>query len=206
LLSFGLGAEWTFETDYLRMTGRPITCYDHTVGARFWVRHAAHNLMCGHSGTLSKYLEYRRFVAQPGVEHRRIKIGYDAAGATSLDSIMKQRDPSDAILLKIDIEGWEYEILDQIVQWQDSFSGIVIEFHDVDTSKAKIQRFLDGLRQMRVVWIHGNNLGGTDTVGDPVVLEMALAVPSSDETSDMPHALDVPNNPDQPELPLAFSA
>jgi hypothetical protein len=119
---------------------------------------------------------------------------------------MKQCDPAGAILLKVDIEGWEYGILDQIVEWQDSFSGLVIEFHDVDTNKAKIQSFLDELRRLRVVWIHGNNLGGTDTDGDPVVIEMALAVPSSDEFSDMPHALDVPNNPDQPELTLAFSA
>ena len=49
---------------------------------------------------------------------------------------------SNNIFLKIDIEGFEYRILDQILINQDKIQGLVIEFHNCDLFEDKIIKFI----------------------------------------------------------------
>ena len=48
----------------------------------------------------------------------------------SLDTILKKISIK-KIFLKIDIEGDEYKILDQIIKNSENLTGLVIEFHNV---------------------------------------------------------------------------
>jgi FkbM family methyltransferase len=45
--------------------------------------------------------------------------------------------------LKIDIEGSEYRILEEIIELQDFICGIVIEFHNIDLHEDKILSFIN---------------------------------------------------------------
>lgn len=47
-----------------------------------------------------------------------------------------------ALFLKIDIEGFEYRILDEIIQYSDILTGVVIEFHDCDLHMHRILKFI----------------------------------------------------------------
>ena len=47
------------------------------------------------------------------------------------------------LLLKIDIEGSEYRLLDEIISNQNFLSGLIIEFHDVDLNLNKINEFIE---------------------------------------------------------------
>ena len=63
---------------------------------------------------------------------KRVGPGYEFGSENiSLDEILKSglKAPH---YLKVDIEASEYRILDDIIKHQNTFSGIAIEFHDVD--------------------------------------------------------------------------
>jgi hypothetical protein len=45
---------------------------------------------------------------------------------------MKKYENNQGILLKIDIEGSEYDFIDLIEQYEKNIIGFVIEFHDLD--------------------------------------------------------------------------
>ena len=53
-----------------------------------------------------------------------------------------ERIKSNKIFLKIDIEGSEYRILDDLIRYQDLIKGLVIEFHNIDLHMEKILNFI----------------------------------------------------------------
>ena len=112
------------------------------------------------------------------------------------------------IFLKIDIEGSEYRILDEILKNQNKFCGLVIEFHNADLNKKIIIEFIKNLK-MNLVHIHGNNVGNKsflDKNGNPTLIEMTFSTSnkSADNTLEIPHPLDQPANPDFEEIKLFF--
>jgi hypothetical protein len=69
------------------------------------------------------------------------------------------RTKNASIFLKIDIEGSEYRILDEIIQLQDFICGLVIEFQDIDLHAEKILNFINNFK-LKLVHVHGQNPGG----------------------------------------------
>ena len=61
--------------------------------------------------------------------------------------------------MKIDIEGCEYRLLDEIINYQDSLSGIVIEFHNADIHVDHIKNFISKTKLI-LVHFHANNACG----------------------------------------------
>ena len=97
---------------------------------------------------------------------------------------------------KIDIEGSEYRILDDIIKFQDLISGLVIEFHDIDNHKEKIINFIKNFKLI-LCHIHGQNPGGseyTDDSGDPIQIEMTFtnSLNIKSKNYKIPHKLDQP--------------
>jgi len=112
---------------------------------------------------------------------------------------------SNSIFLKLDIEGSEYRILNDIITLQDYFSGIVIEFHDIDLHLDKILKFIEQL-DMSLVHIHPNNFGGVDLNDDPKVVEISFSkFPKIIENEfSLPNILDRPNSETDQDLKLNF--
>ena len=77
------------------------------------------------------------------------------------------------VFLKIDIEGDEYEILNDIKKSSEKIIFLVIEFHDLHKNIHKIKKFLKGL-DLKIIHIHANNYGGIDDYGNPKVIELSL--------------------------------
>ena len=59
---------------------------------------------------------------------------------------------------KIDIEGDEYKILDQIIKNSEYLTGLVIEFHNVSINIEKIVSFIKRL-PLELIYIRPNNAG-----------------------------------------------
>ena len=57
------------------------------------------------------------------------------------------------IFIKMDIEGSEYRLLDDILKYASDISGLVIEFHDVDLHQERILNFIQKL-PLTLVHIH----------------------------------------------------
>ena len=94
------------------------------------------------------------------------KITYNSLNSILIDYKNLIHKP---LFLKIDIEGSEYRILDDLIRYQDKITGLVIEFHNIDLHIEKILNFLKNFK-LNLVHIHGQNPGGEDYLdgsGDP---------------------------------------
>ena len=79
----------------------------------------------------------------------------------------------DKVVLKIDIEGDEYKVLDDIKKNSKKIVFLIIEFHDVDKNINKIKKFL-AKNDLKNIHIHANNYEGTDKNKNPKVIELSL--------------------------------
>ena len=138
-------------------------------------------------------------------------IGFPSNGAKDVHQLMAMSSDK-KVFFKIDIEGWEYRIFDQLVENSKRIIGFVIEFHDVDLHRERISKLIESTKKdFELVHIHANNFVGTDPIGDPLVVEITwirkdMLVPSHDPVERCyPVAeLDYPNNPLGDDIPLRF--
>lgn len=183
LIGLGISDNWDFEEDFKKRSGCEVICYDHTVSAKFWRRRFKKDLMAflllkrltpKTLKEMFKYIPYKLFFNGKNAVLHQIMIGYDGPVSTTIDSIIKSLD-SREMFFKIDIEGWEYRVIDQLKKHQDKLLGFVIEFHDIDIHKERITRFIEELEKYNIVHIHGNNCGGlADVIGDPLAVEITF--------------------------------
>ena len=112
----------------------------------------------------------------------------------------------------MDNEGYEYELISELIELEHRISGLVIEFHD---TFARRDVFLKSMEQLSskyfVTHTHVNNFGGISPDGQPVVYEVSFVnkrLISEPRFSSLQRkslvALDQPNNQNSPEIELAF--
>ena len=114
--------------------------------------------------------------------------------------------------MKVDIEGSEYRVLDQIVANANRLTGLVIEFHEVDLMRDQISGFLRQIKKdLLLCHIHANNCAGVDDRGDPIAIEVSLVSKAllkpgeGSEFASLPSpVLDTPNDASKPEISLKF--
>ena len=176
LITLGLGYEWRFEKDYKRKYNKPIHCYDHTVNYSSIKKLSRKSLMStlfrlfkpkyflkkeffsSHISSIFLYRDYKKLFRDE-VRHfiKRVGpgLGPGSEGIT-LKEMLKKKEVKAPYYLKVDIENSEYRILDEILDLQENFTGIAIEFHDVDLHLSKIEKFIGSLK-MDLVHIHPMN-------------------------------------------------
>jgi predicted MPP superfamily phosphohydrolase len=118
-----------------------------------------------------KYLDYRLFFRNNN-KHFEKKIVFKKRNdnETTIPDILANYNE---IFLKVDIEGDEYKILNDIKRNSSKIIFLVIEFHDVDKNIKKIKNFIKKL-DLKIIHIHGNNYGGLDKSNNPKVIELSL--------------------------------
>ena len=106
---------------------------------------------------------------------------------------------------KIDIEGSEYRILDELIEFQDLLCGLAVEFHDLDLNLYKVENFIKNFN-LSLTHIHPNNYGFIDSRNIPSVLEMTFEKnpAESNENLIFPNKLDQPNDPKNKDIKLTF--
>ena len=221
LLSFGLSDEWEFEAAFHAAGGKPVICFDHTVDARFWLQKAVANAARGTARLdrrrlrrALRFADYRKFFDGERCRHIRKPLGYAGTGAIDLGEAMRVAGLEANILLKMDIEGWEYRALDAILAHADRFTGIAIEFHDVDLHAERMVRFIgEAGASLVLVHFHANSHTRYGRGGQSIVVEMTFMsrrLLSPGEVlchRPLPIAgLDAPNLPGEHEAPVAFEA
>ena len=115
------------------------------------------------------------------------------------------------IFFKIDIEGSEYEILDQIISCQEKIQGVVIEFHDVTKNLNIIKEFLSKINNnLNLVHIHANNYSVKEPNQFPEAIELTISnidLKNQDleKLRDYPiENLDFPNSKRSPDIKIDF--
>jgi len=205
LLSFGLNFDWSFERDFAAAhPNAPIHTYDPTVGKGRFIRAGFWALL----GAIYSRREWEKFRAccdyfrffRPPVVHYREWIG-TGAGRLGVAAAADRMPSSACIGLKVDIEGSEYEIFDEIVAMAGRIEFLAIELHDVEAHADEILAFTEKMSATHVVaHLHGNNYAPLCSDGSmPLSIEVAYVrragAPMEAFTGELPRAgLDQPNN------------
>ena len=185
LISFGLSDDWSFEKHFFKINNCFIETYDHTVTDTFWIKRFFNDLWRflilkklrpSKIINIFKYIYYRFFFSKTKIKHIQKKIGKDTSNSISLNSVLKNKKKFDKIFLKIDIESSEYLILDQIIAFPKKIIGFVIEFHELDIYRKKVENFLNKAKKnYSLIHIHGNNYTGLDKNLNPYTVELSFA-------------------------------
>lgn len=219
LAGLGVATDWSFEEDFFaRKQGNiPIHCYDNRVTPLRFLEVSAGGLL-GYvlpsrkakrkrKSVFPKFVRF--FILNPGVSlyHATIGIG---AGTLGVIDVLKKFENKSAILLKMDIEGGEYDVLPEIRQSQEELIGAVIEFHDCTANMKRILEFVDDMSDSFCIsHIEANNMGGIGRTGMPNVMTLTFERTALVERSAVPCAypvdgLDFPNDPDAPLFRIEF--
>ena len=222
LLTLGLGFDWTFEKNYYALMDQPVYCYDHSVNystikkrcrkflfscllrifkPKYFLQKNFFKFLLR---DIFLYQNYKKFFKNKNVDHKKDRIG-TGDQCVKLKKILDERKSDLPAFIKIDIEGSEYRIFDEILLHQKNFTGIGIELHDVDIHIDKIKNFINSL-DMKLVHIHGQNPAHIAENDIPTQIELTFAQNPKiiSPVVKLPHTLDQPANPSLKEVELIF--
>lgn len=224
LVSLGFGSDWTFELDYLKLKDKKIHMYDHTTSSWPYIKDIIkyfRRLITfkttyeGFKLRLDNYLEFKNFLNLNNVNLFSEKIACPIINKkdTDIKKVFSRIKDEANIILKCDIEGSEFEIIDQIVEFSNRINMLIIEFHWINyTDNEEI--FIESVKKLKkkfeIIHIHGNNFNNKLETGLPSVVEITLFnskyKPDKIEyVYDFPiKNLDYPNNPYEKDLEFSF--
>ncbi len=210
LIGLGINDDWSFETDFAQKNDVPVLAYDGSINGRQFLWRAIKELRrVVDKPSLTKrawktYFSYTNFF-KGHRRHIEKFVGREKGEhQVSLKEIFDST-ASQKIFLKIDIEGSEYEILDEILNVQNRITGMAIEFHDCGQHLEEIGSFLERLN-LQIVHIHANNYSPLDASLLPAALEISFSADPgpSKGACRYPRALDRPNKASGDEICLSF--
>ena len=187
LLSFGLGDNFSFEKDFKELNLRaPIWIYDHTVpaiGSKFLLKSLASSIFAFQPSFFKSkvkfFIEYKTFNSKgSGNKHERSRVTHRSYKPIdkSLVEILAECESSKRIFLKIDIEGDEYKIIEDLFLVCHKICGLVIEFHNAGTHSSKFKELIISLNEFLILdHLHVNNYDGVTATGFPEVVELSFS-------------------------------
>lgn len=205
LISFGISDDWSFEENFFNINKNiNIYAFDNVLDKNWLFKKFIKNLI-------------RFFLLKISFKELKIslinvfKINYLKK---KLNLVKKNISYNDVlvfankknIFFKIDIEGSEYRILDEIVQIQDQLTGLVIEFHDIDLHQKKIENFIKNIN-LEITHIHPNNYSLPDKNGNPTTIELTFEknpLKKNDLPLNLPNELDQKCDPKSEEYKINF--
>ena len=206
LVSFGINDDWSFEKEFKDINSQAeIYCYDDKPILKYLFKKLIINTVFFFSHfNIKKIFFLLQNIFNFLKDKKKLKFNQKKIVFGDLRKIIKDIK-SNLIFLKIDIEGFEYRILDEILFYQNKFVGLIIEFHDIDYHKDLIKNFIEKFN-LSLVHIHPNNNSLIDHNNDPTCVEITFEksrVENKDELN-LPNKLDMKNNPKKKDIPLNF--
>ena len=225
LYSFGLNDDWSFEKEFRKKSGAKVVCFDYSVTLIFWIKRFIKDILQfvllkrPNARTIKRFFtffNYKLFFNNSEKIHQKKFFGTtEQLRASSNDgtiidmkTILKKW-PSDKIFMKIDIEGSEYRILEDIIENQLRITGLAIEFHDCDLMSEKIQLFIEKFN-LDLVHIHVNNYGIINKDNFPTVIELTFSPKKYNSKRNLNENnfplqnFDQPNNKNHKDLSIIF--
>ena len=241
LISFGYGYDPSFEYDYIKRNNKSVYIYDYSCGYVYLIKKFLKYLkrfllfrkklkdVIFHCKNLIKH---SIFVNNKNINFYKKKIvpansnnAYKSENFISSHSAGEipliysninvgqifSNIKSNKIIFKCDIEGSEYEIVDEILKHQDRIDVMAFEFHWVDkNTNLFVEKINKILNFFSIVHIHGNNhLPLIENANIPIVPEITFVnnkyIKEKDYITNFPiKNLDNPNNPFIEDLHFYF--
>jgi hypothetical protein len=210
LLSLGISDDWSFDKEFKEINpATVIHAYDHTISSGiFFIRFLksllksllALSTFANAKHALETFLAYPKFFNGTIAHHFRESIGLKYVNSADLKKAIS-RFGREKLFIKCDIEGSEYEIIEDLLEFQSRIVCLTIEFHHLGTRREEFISAIIKLQSfLTIVHVHGNNWGSLTSDGFPDVIELTMIrsdiflrhqAPPSKSTS----MFDAPNNP-----------
>jgi methyltransferase FkbM-like protein len=220
LVSFGLSHDWTFERDFKNHNpDAVIHCYDHTVSLRTAFQYSIGQLLrfvllfrTSSFRKIFTWIDYKVFFQADRIHFRQRIWRDNQNNSATIDDVFSRLPREYPVFVKMDIEGGEYSVLDDLLRHSRNIVSMAIEFHDLDTRSSLFNSFIEKIkRDFHIVHIHGNNLGGMTSSNFPIATEITFLnkrffnSPPSPSRLEYPiSGLDRPNHPRLPEFSFEF--
>jgi len=224
LISMGISDNWDFEKDFSKISSAKILAYDDTITSKYWINRFKKDLLKFLKLKIFKprkiykmfqFIDFIIFFKKNNKNKFFLKrVGNDKNSININEINLNEIKDNHKIFLKIDIEGSEYEILDQIVSIKKKILGMVIEFHEVSSNLDKIKKFLKALENdLKLVHVHANNYSLKENDQFPSAIELTISKydkisDKSNETSKLNEypleGLDFPNSKRSPDIKIIF--
>lgn len=207
LISGGVNDDWSFEQHFVKLNRIPVQAFDASVNWRFFLKKSLLETIKAPLSfyAIRKFISYHYFFREERSHFPKF-IGPQTIGGryVSISDIFKGIS-AENIFLKIDIEGGEYRILTEIIEFQDRICGLVIEFHDCDLHLKRIKKFIECFN-LDLIHVHANNYADVlSETGMPLALELTFSRYASQSNGQkVVRNLDMPNNPRTDEIELSI--
>jgi hypothetical protein len=130
---------------------------------------------------------------------------------SDIEKIFK-RIENDRIFLKMDIEGSEYDVIEDVLTQHKRITGMVIEFHNINSMYDEWLEIIKKImKNFNLIHIHANNFGKIGDKKIPDVFEITFENKSYNKSmeKDSNHTypikkIDSPNNPKINDYELTF--
>ena len=181
LITCGLNDDWEFERDFFKQNKKcKILAFDHTINKKYWrtrFKKDFISLLLFKKLKIDKILDVFKFIDyhlffKKNIKHYQKKIVLKKKNNKEI-TIPNILAKLHKIILKVDIEGDEYKILNDIKKNTKKIVCLVIEFHDIHKNIKKIKKFLAN-NDLKIIHLHANNYGGINKNKDPKVIELSL--------------------------------
>jgi hypothetical protein len=212
LIGMGLSDDWSFEADFVNLKKLPVYAYDKSVSRKLFAKKFLRSIfkfrkpneMIRNFETLRNYNSFFR----GDIHHIEKFVGENPdVNYVSLQEVLDTVDPfaKSRIFLKIDIEGSEYRLLEEILANSVRIEGMVIEFHDAYLHAQRIESFIQNF-SLTLIHVHSNNCAFVTKNGSPTALECTFTSQPVGDSIDLksPHVLDMPCTPGSPEHAIVF--
>ena len=174
LISFGMGDEYSFEKDFLRKNEKnKVFIFDYSINYKVYIKNIFKVIRRilkfkrkykDLKALLKTLRDFRKFINEDRVKFfsKRITNNIKTKQDINLSKIFEELkiDKKEEIILKIDIEGDEYKIIDDLLMHYEQINQIIIEFHDVHKRKEeffinvkKLQKFFTMCIYMQTIII-----------------------------------------------------
>jgi hypothetical protein len=231
MYSIGISTDWEFEAEMAAKNPKlKIQAFDRTSGWTVFAYVALRDLLRGDPSGAEKMTISARFKSALHYLNLSVKFRIFFSGRKKFerkwvrdtssskseisfaDSIQGLFD-KDEVMIKIDIEGGEYELSDSLIECikrnSKKINSVVMEFHDTRARRNEFEYLVQGISSVvPIVHIHGNNCVAVAPDGFPEVVEITFAKDCEENYSDnlsFPLAgLDFPNDKSLPDLSFAF--
>ena len=221
LLSFGLAENWDFEEHYLSLVpGITLHAYDHTISKKI-IKNEIKNLLkrIMHFSfrkktilqKISLYKKYDKIFSGKNIHFiERLHNRIDEENDATIKKVFSRFSEKN-VFLKMDIEGSEYRLIEDILALQNQFIGMAIEFHFTDPYRANFISAVQNLQKFfDIVHMHAVNNIGIASDELPEVLEITFVrkefCTNKVKRKNLPiPGLDLPTRPDRPDYQIEFS-
>tara|TARA_B100001175_G_C19486280_1_gene629964 strand:+ start:1024 stop:1824 length:801 start_codon:yes stop_codon:yes gene_type:complete len=187
LVTLGVGDDISFEIDFeKKKNSKNIKLYDYTVNNLLFIKIifkyfrrliTFRTSLNNFTYSIKNYLNFLKFLKKENVHLYKLRVVRKIKYHNDIDlrSIFKKIN-SNKNLLKIDIEGSEYEIINEIINYKSKIKMLIIEFHWINKNK---KLFIQSVKKLKknfdIIHIHANNYRSkknSDDIFDVVELTM----------------------------------